>query len=568
MAREIRLPSVLLPFRYAGGKYYAIRILRPFWKAIDHDEYREPMVGGGAVFFAKKNVMYNWLNDIDSDLMITYKIMTNPELRKKLVEMLSKETASEERHKEILAFKPRNELEIAFKYYYLNRTSFSGKMKHPAWGYRPKRSLPPERWRERIIPCGKKLEGVKLTCLDFSEVIASPAQGKNVLMYIDPPYYHAKQESHYAHPFTPEDDHIRLARQLKDTKFNFFLTYDDCPEIRESYEWAYIHPIKFFYRIDNSRHSGGRRKKGFELVITNFKIKKIGTPTLDKWVLISEDRNIRDVNKMVHKSAVKPKSKPVMSPFRFPGSKGRAVKYIRPFWERIKHDEYREPFFGGGAVFFAKPKSRLSWINDIDKELVITIKVMANPQTREQLIHRVASEVATKERFMEVKAWKPVSDIEIAHRFYYINRTSYSGIMKKPPWGYHPKKSVPPRRWGPRIEKAGDKLEGVKITQLDFSEVIKAEPIGKSVLMFMDPPYYKSDQKRAYVHSFSIKDHYRLCELLKKTPFNFCLTYDDCAQIRSFYSWANIHPVSWRYHTANARKASRKMGNELIITNY
>jgi DNA adenine methylase len=140
--------------------------------------------------------------------------------------------------------------------------------------------------------------------------------------------------------------------------------------------------------------------------------------------------------------------------------------------------------------------------------------------------------------------------------------------MKKPPFGYHPKKSVPPSKWGDRIRKAGEKLEGVKITQYDYTEVINAPPTGKTVLLFIDPPYYHSDQKRAYEHSFSIKDHYELCDLLKKTPHFFCLTYDDCPQIRNMYSWAEIHSVSWRYHTANARKASRKMGHELIITNY
>jgi len=557
------LPKVILPFRYAGGKYYAIKYLRPFWEAVEHDEYREPMVGGGTVFFAKLKVKYNWLNDIDPDLITTYKVMADPILRMKLVEMLSKEVASKERHKEIVAFKPRNELEVAFRYYYLNRTSFSGKMKHPTWGYRPKRSLPPSRWHERIIPCGKKLEGVKLTNLDFSEVIKAPAVGSKVLMYIDPPYYHAKQESHYAFPFK-KSDHERLAKLLSETDFKFFLTYDDCKQVRDLYSWAYIYPIKFTYRIDNSRHRNGKRMTGFELIISNYKVPKHQSVTLDKWIPKKKQKQ-ENYEVTCTQSIVKER---IMSPFRFPGSKGRAVKYIRPFWEKIKHDEYREPFFGSGAVFFAKPKVKYNWVNDIYEELVITLKVMADPISRAELIRRVTSEIVTKERFEEMKNWKPSSSIEIAHRFFYINRTCYSGIMNKPNWGYHPKKSLPPSKWGKRIELAGRKLEGVKITQLDFSEVIRAPPVGRTVFMFIDPPYYHSDQKRAYEYHFSIKDHYRLCKMLKETPYYFCLTYDDCYEIRKMYSWANIHPVSWRYHTANARVASRKMGRELIITNY
>src|SRR3989344_9704503 len=93
--------KVLIPFRYAGGKYYALKILKPFWEQAYHDEFREPMVGGGSVFFAKSKVKYNWINDIHSDLITTYKIMADKELREKLISMLSKEIANPERHKEI-----------------------------------------------------------------------------------------------------------------------------------------------------------------------------------------------------------------------------------------------------------------------------------------------------------------------------------------------------------------------------------------------------------------------------------------------------------------------------------
>ncbi len=260
-------------FRYPGGKFYALRILRPFWNSINHDEYREPFAGGGSVFFDKERVHFNWLNDKHEDLIITYKIIANSDTRKELIKMLKNEVASPERHQEIKDMKPTNDLEIAFRYFYLNRTSFSGKMKTPSWGYRPKRSLPPERWSERIFPCGKALEGIKLTALDFEEVIKSPKKGKEVLMFIDPPYFSAKQESHYVCSFKKQD-HTRLMKILKKTRHKFFLTYDDSPEIRELYYWANIYPIQFYYRLDNSQHNGGNRNKGCELVITNYKLKE------------------------------------------------------------------------------------------------------------------------------------------------------------------------------------------------------------------------------------------------------------------------------------------------------
>ena len=263
--------SVKIPFRYPGGKYYALKLIRPFWKKIKHDEYREPFVGGGSVFFAKDKVSFNWINDLHKELINCYKIMADPILREQLIEMLINEIATKERHKEVSDFKPTTKLERAFKYYYLNRTSFSGKMKSPSWGYRPKRSLPPNRWDERIIPCGKKLESVNISSEDFEKVINAPAKGNSVLMFLDPPYYKAKQENHYVCPFNKKD-HERLVKTLQKTKFKFILTYDDCEEIRELYSWANIYEVSFFYRLDNSIDNNGKRKMGAELIITNFDV--------------------------------------------------------------------------------------------------------------------------------------------------------------------------------------------------------------------------------------------------------------------------------------------------------
>ena len=262
-----------IPFRYPGGKFYAIKILTPFWQ-LPHDEYREPFVGGGTVFFVKDKAAENWLNDVDEELMTTYSVMKSTTRRCELIRRVSVEQANRERWSEIKAYTPNNDLDVAFKYYYLNRTSFSGKLSSAAWGYRPKRSVPPERWSEKLIPCGEKLSKVKLTCGDFEEVILTQAKNKSskVLMFVDPPYFSPPKNKHYRSGFL-HADHIRLANTLKKTKHKFFLTYDDVPEVRELYSWANINDINFIYRVENSAYKGGSRRNGFELVITNYSLK-------------------------------------------------------------------------------------------------------------------------------------------------------------------------------------------------------------------------------------------------------------------------------------------------------
>jgi DNA adenine methylase len=256
----------------------------------------------------------------------------------------------------------------------------------------------------------------------------------------------------------------------------------------------------------------------------------------------------------------------VSPPIRYPGSKFRASKYILPYLE-TSHTEYREPFMGSGAIFFTKQKVENNWMNDIDYELIVTFKVIQDDNLRNLMIEKVNKFIPSKEAFIELKKTKFENEIDIAYRYFVINRTAYSGIMKQPNWGFHPIKSVQPDKWGDRIISSSIKLKNVQLTNLDYQTVINKKS-NNEVLLFVDPPYFLADQKRAYLHSFTLNDHINLCKILKDTNHKFCLTYDNCPKIKEMYSWANIHEYNWMYHTANSNNTSRKMGKELIITNY
>lgn len=258
----------------------------------------------------------------------------------------------------------------------------------------------------------------------------------------------------------------------------------------------------------------------------------------------------------------------VKSPFRYPGGKFYALKHIIPFLNVIEHDEFREPFVGGGSVFYGKDKVKFNWINDIETDIINVYNHIANDTDFDLFSILFDEEIVNRERYREVIDLITNSDIERAFKTFYLNRTSYSGIINKPAWGYAEGKSSPPPNWKKFIVDSNRKLKDVKITNLDFEDVINAKPKGKDVLMYLDPPYHNADQKRAYKKSFDVSDHIRLRDTLLKTKFKFCLSYDDCAEIRKLYKWANIYEKAWLYNTANINGASRNIGNELIITNY
>jgi DNA adenine methylase len=288
--------SINSPFRYAGGKFYARKLILAHVPS--HSTYIEPFAGGGSIFFAKPKVDFNQLNDIDGELINVYlTIRDNPE---KLINFLQRRLEKESRIPEILTkavsigdplpatkelhgffkheFKAQNDLERAGRWFYLNRTSYSGIMnsQNMYWGYGDKYSMQPKNWPKNIIRTSQKLQGVEITNLDFEYVIDNAPDG--ALLFLDPPYFNADQDKFYQHYFSKQD-HIRLAECLlrNNERLNLFVTYDNIPEIKKLYHWMLeTHDREWNYciqRTDDQKNGTvrkGERYKGKELFLINY----------------------------------------------------------------------------------------------------------------------------------------------------------------------------------------------------------------------------------------------------------------------------------------------------------
>jgi len=258
-----------------------------------------------------------------------------------------------------------------------------------------------------------------------------------------------------------------------------------------------------------------------------------------------------------------------VSILRYPGGKFKAIKYIKPFWEKIEHKEYREPFVGGGSVFIAKPKSKFNWINDINEDLFSFYKVLSDQKLTEILIRKLLKFKVTKKNYEKVFHSNPKEIIDKAKKFYILNRCSFSGISKWKSFIGDVRYNIKKKQDNLRL--VGNKIRDFKITNIDFEKVINSPPktTGK-VFLFLDPPYAESRQEAAYEFPFTRKDHLRLAKMLKKTKYSFLLTYDDCQFVRSLYSWANIYERGWTYSVANVRTHHnpREYGKELFISNF
>jgi len=268
------------------------------------------------------------------------------------------------------------------------------------------------------------------------------------------------------------------------------------------------------------------------------------------------------------------------SPFRYPGGKFYARKLILACLPN--HDKYCEPLAGGGSIFFAKPPAKNNILNDKDEELM-NCYIQIRDRV-EQLIALLKGLPATKELHNFYKNhYQPSNDLERAMRWYYLNRTSYSGIMKRQNcyWGYGEKYSMRPENWLRHLRTTSDRLQDVKLSSLDFEPLIEKLP--DDYFLFIDPPYFQADQDKFYTCSFTQEDHYRLCELLKKHQerFRFLITYDNTPEVRKMYDWCtSLKDNEWNYtinrtddqknkrKLENGYKGGRYKGKEVFIANY
>ncbi len=276
-----------------------------------------------------------------------------------------------------------------------------------------------------------------------------------------------------------------------------------------------------------------------------------------------------------------PRSRKTNSPFRYPGGKFYARQLILDVIP--PHVDYCEPFAGGASTFFAKEKAiRQSILNDLDADVINTLRHIRDDV--EELIELLDGVQATKENHTLYKRhYLPSNSLERAFRWYYLNRTSYSGIMRPENcyWGFGAKYSMRPENWPPHLRTVSDKLQGVKLWSLDFEEVIDGLPDG--CFVFADPPYFDADQQKFYNCTFTHEDHKRLeaCLYRNSDRLPFLLTYDDHQEVRDMYGWASfLSEKRWNYtinrtddqkdgvQKKDGYRQGRYKGRELFIGNY
>ena len=262
---------VVIP--YYGGKFAMSKKLVQYIPK--HLRYFEPFFGGGSMFFRKKKVKWNILNDIDNDLVNLYSCVLNEyeDLSEKIYWYPRSRTLHDNFRKDIKATQEINipDTDRASKYYYVIRNAFNNKplntfSKDTYWDTRMIKELKQSK---------EKLNGSTIENLTFEELFEKYIMREGDFVYLDPPYVVADNKDYYRNKFD-ENMHIKLKNTVDNISLNngkFMLSYDDKQELREMYKDYNIITITTKYCGANPDIRGEDKT---ELLILNYEINKQG----------------------------------------------------------------------------------------------------------------------------------------------------------------------------------------------------------------------------------------------------------------------------------------------------
>jgi DNA adenine methylase len=176
--------------KWAGGKGRLLPKILPFVPN-RFDDYHEPFLGGGAVFFAVRDRIDGvaHLHDLNEQLInVWQRAQQDPSGFLNSMNAFL-EHDSEEFYYAQRSAEPSTLAEQAARFVYLNQTSWNGLWRvnrwgqfNVPWGRRPFRGLEPE----TVSQIAEALVGASITSEDFRDTLLKPRAGDFV--YLDPPY--------------------------------------------------------------------------------------------------------------------------------------------------------------------------------------------------------------------------------------------------------------------------------------------------------------------------------------------------------------------------------------------
>lgn len=254
------------------------------------------------------------------------------------------------------------------------------------------------------------------------------------------------------------------------------------------------------------------------------------------------------------------------TPITYYGGKQSMLKYILPLIP--KHKIYVEPFFGGGAVYWAKEPSEVEVINDTNGEVINFYEVAR--KDFKALYEEIMSTLHSREQFRWAKVvysnTELFTPLKRAWAFWTLSCQSYSSSLG---CGWrHVKGTKVVRdtnsRKGNFTQEIEARLTNAQIECRDALKVIETwdDP---ETFIYTDPPYYNANM--GHYDGYTLQDFTALLQALSKIKGKFLLSSYPSEVLDKF-----ISTHGWRKYEIHKNLGMRRTGNrkkiEVLTANY
>ena len=212
-------------------------------------------------------------------------------------------------------------------------------------------------------------------------------------------------------------------------------------------------------------------------------------------------------------------------PITYYGGKQKMLRHILPLIP--PHRIYNEPFFGGGAVFWAKEPAYTEFINDINGEVVNFYRVLKTdfPAFKRELDGTLHSELQHREARAIYAAPEAHTPVRRAWAFWVLSMESMFHIVGNT-WTF---RKSGRGRLPHEVTLGKELLTEAYATRLEMANIFSGDAVDiicrvdrPNAFHYVDPPYFKSDQ--GHYKGYTEADFTRLLDRLTEVKGRFLLS--------------------------------------------
>jgi DNA adenine methylase len=257
------------------------------------------------------------------------------------------------------------------------------------------------------------------------------------------------------------------------------------------------------------------------------------------------------------------------------GGKNKLIPQYQPYVPQ-NYSTYHEPFLGGGALFFHLLPHR-AILSDINEELVNVYQCVRDRVDELIPLLQEHRDRHSYDHYYSMRKSEPISSVERAARFIYLNKTCFNGLYRENSKGLF---NVPmgryknPRIFDPDLLKlAAIALKNASIQVDSFGSILERAKSTQDFVYF-DPPYAPISDTSDFTgytrHPFLEEEQNQLRDTfieLSRRGVKVMLSNSDCPFIRDLYQGFNIHSIS-APRSINSKAQQRGVIPEVLITSY